>query len=217
MAPVVVKVNTYINKKHNAVDSLTKILVASGTIVGLNRTQLLGSAYSKTIYVASLVWSIVLIIGGYVALRNIGYFYLSLMFSEYIFCVVMCYVTRKQLHLFFLHLNKFDAKVRCCPKTGHILRLNKVLYLVIVMSVVSTTLFLYCLSCYAGTIAASLAPLRFLHIIEHVLFAHLLSNLYPRLKLISHCMELSLSKCKNLDLAAFQRGFENYAISFLSS
>lgn len=196
-----VRVNTYVEENDKIyIDPISKVFIISEAVLGFFRLPLIRNRklfyyllavfYTVTLNVVLFYFTYV-----YLQMHSVSVMLVAHM-SQYIFCSVSGFICIKRLQLYYSTLNRFDIDVGCRPKIAqHSLQNLAQMVLTIIMYLV-----LFIVPKQLGV--AKNTPEHFLvfHIsytLEVDFYGHLLNLLVPRLKLINHYVQSSLSNVKS--------------------
>lgn len=206
---LLVQYNTFLQfNTRPYIDRLSKVYLTCEMILGLNRLPVLGNmsficillavAYSSLVQVFVILYILIL--------ENVKASYLfsiSTNVSHFGLTIVYSFISWKRMYLYYCELNKFDMKVGCRPYSPK----GSIKNFVLLVAIAGLVALLY-LSTHLVPQMRKYLPLTLLihtlDVLEIHYFGHLLNLLIPRMRLINHFMELSLTNTKETSSLRFK-------------
>lgn len=196
MSPPTVRINTFVQPTVKPfVDSITKAYIIGELFLGVNRLSILTD--KSTYIIPSLVYSGVTLCGilyVFVSYTDIYILnaYLAVKILIYVICIILSIILSKRMHYFYDELYNFDMEVGCRPKFVRASIRN----LIIAYGVIAYILTLLFYSYQNNNLANLMVyvfPAHITQTLEVHYYGHLLNLLTPRLRVINHYMDISLT------------------------
>lgn len=200
MTPPSILVNTYVAAADESyIDIVSKIFIICELPLGLIRLPLLGNIhflfkFLLVIYSFLVAWFYMSLVynGIEIDLLNIV---ICVLYLQCVFFMVFNLVSIKRMQRYYNELDVFDKEVGCRPKIGHG-TIRNIIQTIAILLYIAVMFALPYIFVTLERLFLGMVPFTVCHILEVHFIGHLLSLLIPRLRLINHFMELSLSNSK---------------------